>query len=159
MQILTIDTRTPIPIYLQIIDQVRAGVQSGDLTPGTPLPSVRQLASELEINPNTVAKAYLLLEREGILRSVRRRGCFVAEGAAARAEQSLGQRLDRALDRVIEETVKLGVSRAQLLAALQQKISGRRASPPHSANDSASRDRASQREERARANRQKGGPQ
>jgi GntR family transcriptional regulator len=159
VQILTIDTRTPTPIYLQIIEQVRDGVQSGDLTPGTPLPSVRQLASELEINPNTVAKAYLLLEREGILRSVRRRGCFVAEGAAARAEQSLGQRLDQALDRVIEETVKLGVSRAQLLDALQQKIGGRHTLPPHSTNDSAIREKASQRKEGARTNRQKGGPQ
>lgn len=122
MRVLTIDTSRPTPIYLQIIDQIRSGVREGILTPHSPLPSVRQLATDLEINPNTVAKAYMLLEREGMIRTVRRRGSFIADGAPARARESADERLNETLERVLAETETLGIDRRDVLEALRRKL-------------------------------------
>lgn len=72
-----------VPIYRQLVDQVRARRATGRLTPGDFLPSVRQVAGELAINPMTVSKAYSLLEREGVLEHVRGQGMRVAEPAGA----------------------------------------------------------------------------
>ena len=80
VDVLTVDASSETPIYVQIMDQIRARVRDGALLAGTPLPSVRQLAGDLEVNPNTVAKAYALLEHEGVLLTRSRRGVFVAEG-------------------------------------------------------------------------------
>ena len=122
MWVLTVEAGGRTPVYAQIIDRVRAGVREGSLGPGTPLPSVRQLARDLGVNANTVAKAYMLLEREGILHSVPRRGCYVADSASDRAQQSLDERLSRTLDRVLEETEMLGLDRDAVLEALRRKL-------------------------------------
>lgn len=126
MRYLVIDTRSAVPVYVQIMEQIRTRVSEGDLPPGSPIPSVRQMAADLGINPNTVAKAYMLLEREGIILTVRRRGTFVAEMASARAKESLDARLDSAVERILDETAALGVDKGQLLAALRRKITGER---------------------------------
>lgn len=119
---MVIDTRKDTPVYVQIMDQVRARVRDGELEPGSPLPSVRQLAAELELNPNTVAKAYSLLEREGIIRTRRRRGTFVAASALESAAEALERRLDRVVGRVIEETEHLGVETGELIRALRHRL-------------------------------------
>lgn len=119
---MVIDTRKDTPVYVQIMDQVRARVRDGELEPGSPLPSVRQLAAELELNPNTVAKAYSLLEREGIIRTRRRRGTFVAASALESAAEALERRLDRVVGRLIEETAHLGVETGELIRALKRRL-------------------------------------
>jgi GntR family transcriptional regulator len=128
MAAIVIDTRSATPIYAQIVDQVRDRVRAGSLAPGTPLPSVRQLAADLGINPNTVAKAFLLLEREGIVETFPRRGVFVADGARARAAAWIDRRLDDAVNDVLKEATNMGVGREEILAALRRKIgsAGRR---------------------------------
>jgi GntR family transcriptional regulator len=73
-----LNARSGVPIYRQIQDQVRFGIASGLLCPGEQLPTVRALAVELSVNPNTVIKAYNELEREGILTSEQGSGTFVA---------------------------------------------------------------------------------
>jgi GntR family transcriptional regulator len=122
---LIIDTRSTVPVYLQIMEQLRSRVSEGDLLPGSPLPSVRQMATDLGINPNTVAKAYMLLEREGIILTVRRRGSFVAESAPARAKESLDARVESVVDRILEETVAMGVDRQQILSTLRRRLLGK----------------------------------
>ena len=124
-----IDTRKDTPTYVQIMDQVRAQVRDGGLQPGSPLPSVRQLAAELELNPNTVAKAYTLLEREGVIRTRPRRGTYVAESAPTSASEALERRLDRVVGRVIDETAHLGIGAAELLEALRRRLVARAARP------------------------------
>ena len=125
MPCVVIDMRSPLPLYEQILDQIRARVRAGDLTPGAPLPSVQQLASDLAINPNTVAKAYLLLEREGIIQTVSRRGVFVAGNAPAQAGDWVERRLARSLEHVIEEARRLGLDQRQILAAFTRKLEGK----------------------------------
>ena len=69
------------PVYLQLVDQVKAAAASGAVQPGEPLPSIRPLAEELRVNRNTVAKAYAELESQGVIETIAGKGCFV------RAEQ------------------------------------------------------------------------
>src|SRR5260221_1537467 len=66
------------PVYLQLVDQVKAAAASGAIQPGDPLPSIRPLAEELRVNRNTVAKAYAELENQAVIETVAGKGCFVA---------------------------------------------------------------------------------
>ena len=76
MQIV-IDDKDPSPPFSQLIEQIKQAVSSGAISPGEPLPSIRQLASDLELNNKTVAKAYRLLERDSVIESRGYRGTFV----------------------------------------------------------------------------------
>ncbi len=122
MLYLEVDAHSPVPIYEQIIDGIQRLVREDRLAPGAFLPSVRQLASDLEINPNTVARAYGLLERDGILETARRRGTRIAPDAPARARQSLAGRIEDAADRVIRETAHLGIDPDDLVQALVRRL-------------------------------------
>ena len=120
--LLTVDHDDETPLYRQIIRGLRRQIAEGLLPPGTPLPSVRQLAGDLEINPNTVSKSYLLLERDGILVSRRRRGTYVAEGARDRARAGDRVRLDEVVSDFLAAGRELGLSRQALLTALSDRI-------------------------------------
>jgi len=119
---LEVNITSPVPVYQQIMDQVRRLVGDGSLSPGAPLPSVRQLAAELAINPNTVAKAYQLLEIEGTIKTLRRRGAFVGETSAAKAALARDRRLKEVVDRLVEEAERLGVSGEEVVRAFTEKL-------------------------------------
>lgn len=123
-----IDTASPVPIYAQIMDQIRALVRRGALGPDSPLPSVRQLAADLEINPNTVARAYGLLEREGLVKTARRRGTLIAPSGRSVAEKTVDSRLQDAIDHILETTASLGVDVVDLVKALEHRAGERK---PH----------------------------
>ena len=80
---IVLDLEADVPLFAQLIDQIKRAVSSGELAPGDPLPSIRQLANDLEINNKTVVKAYRLLERDAIVRSKGYRGTFVRPDAKA----------------------------------------------------------------------------
>ncbi|MFZ0732987.1 MAG: GntR family transcriptional regulator [Candidatus Sulfotelmatobacter sp.] len=90
-----IDLHTGVPVYRQLIDQVRGGIAAGSLTSGDQLPTVRQLAVDLEINPNTVMRAYRELELGGLLETHQGTGTFISnkklEKKSAERERQLGQ--------------------------------------------------------------------
>jgi GntR family transcriptional regulator len=90
-----LDLHTGVPVYRQIIDQVRTGIASGSLSAGDQLPTVRQLAVDLAINPNTVMRAYRELELGGLLETHQGTGTFISdkkvEKKAAERERQLGQ--------------------------------------------------------------------
>jgi GntR family transcriptional regulator len=90
-----LDLHTGVPVYRQLIDQVRAGIASGTLTAGDQLPTVRQLAVDLEINPNTVMRAYRELELGGLLETHQGTGTFISdkkpEKKTAERERQLSQ--------------------------------------------------------------------
>src|SRR5271165_4493569 len=92
---LAIDLHSGVPVYRQLIDQVRSGIASGQLTPGDQLPTVRQLAVDLAINPNTVMRAYRELELGGLLETHQGTGTFIAhrklEKDSPERERQLGQ--------------------------------------------------------------------
>ena len=122
MRYIAIDTRSSTPVFQQIVDQIRGQVVAGDLDPGAPLPSVRQLAFDLGINPNTVAKSYMLLERDGVTETIRRRGTFIAQDAQARAGSVVDRRMDEAVDRLINEATNLGLDPQRFLEAVRQRL-------------------------------------
>ena len=121
-----IDPSSGTPIYRQIVDQVRQAVAGGTLRPGDRLPPVRDLAVELTVNPNTVARAYQDLERDGVIETSRGRGTFVASGAAKVAVAERVERLGPVLDRVIAEAYLLGISEDDLGRILEKRLSERR---------------------------------
>ena len=90
-----LDLHTGVPVYRQLVDQVRAGIASGSLVTGDQLPTVRQLAVDLAINPNTVMRAYRELELGGLLETHQGTGTFIAnkkiERASAERERQLVQ--------------------------------------------------------------------
>ena len=67
------------PVYLQMVDQIKAAAASGALQPGEPLPSIRPLAEQLRVNRNTVAKAYSELESQGVIETIAGKGCFLKQ--------------------------------------------------------------------------------
>jgi GntR family transcriptional regulator len=92
---LSIDLHSGMPVYRQLIDQVRGGIAAGSLTAGDQLPTVRQLAVDLAINPNTVMKAYRELELGGLIETQQGTGTFISnkksEKKSAERERQLGQ--------------------------------------------------------------------
>lgn len=84
MGVITVDTRSRKPVYEQLIDNIRENVLLGNIAPGEQLPSVRSLAGELCINPNTIQRAYNELERMNFLVSVPGRGSFISDDLSAR---------------------------------------------------------------------------
>jgi GntR family transcriptional regulator len=96
-----IDPRSHVPIYLQIAGGIREAVAAGIYRPGEPLPSLRALALDVQVNPNTVQKAYDELAREGLIHAQRGKGLFVAEQAMADARTRAQQAVRRWFDQGI----------------------------------------------------------
>jgi GntR family transcriptional regulator len=116
-----IETSSRAPIYQQIVEQVREGVARGTLSPGDRLPSVRDLARTLVVNPNTIARAYTELEREGTLVTRPGLGVFVAEPNQELTRKSRQRRLVEGMDRFLTEAVHLGFSAEEVRRLLEQR--------------------------------------
>jgi GntR family transcriptional regulator len=117
---LQIATGDPRPIARQIVDGVRRLIAGGDLPVGAMLPSVRGLAQQLTVNPNTVAKAYAELTAEGWLDSRAGLGLFVAPPRQRLSNDERGRRLDDAVQRFVGDVVGLGYSNDELV----QRVAG-----------------------------------
>jgi GntR family transcriptional regulator len=113
LRIFTLQPSSGVPIYLQLIQQVRRMVASGQLPPGTELPSVREVATEYTVNPTTISKAYSLLENEGLLQ--RNRGKPMTIAGSRHGTGSLGQRLKQIEPQV--EALALAARQLELRAA------------------------------------------
>lgn len=111
-----------VPIYVQLMEQIRRAVASGVLAPGEQLPSVRELALQLSINPNTVSRAYQELEHEGIIYTLRGRGTFVAAPSSTLTHRERLRRLDEAVERLFVEAYQLRCTPAEVLAAVRKKV-------------------------------------
>jgi GntR family transcriptional regulator len=122
-ELFTIATGSAEPIYRQLVEQVRRRVAAGQWTAGQALPSVRELAQALVVNPMTVSKAYSLLEAEGLLERLRGVGMVVA--AHRGRPRGMGERLALlrpSLERVAAEARELELSPDQVLALYQQIV-------------------------------------
>jgi GntR family transcriptional regulator len=117
-----VEASSPVPIYAQIVGQVRAAVAAGELAEGDPLPSVRQLAGDLRVNPNTVAQAYRELEREGITYVQRGQGTFIAAMETGRREAEREELARTLIDRMLEDAFRLGLSPADVREALDRSL-------------------------------------
>src|SRR5688572_8161728 len=121
MAIVSIDTRDRTPIYAQLERALRAAVATGRLQPGDQLPTVRQLAVDLSVNANTVARVYAELERAGVIETRRGVGSFVC-GSAARAHppREHDRRLRAFVTRVLSDADAAGFTAADLVTAIEE---------------------------------------
>ena len=108
-----LDYRSARPIYAQIVDGLRQQIAAGILQPGDKLPSVRELASALAINPNTIQRAYRELEQGGYIATVTGKGCFVCAQTKEANTDLLAE-----FDRITEALLSSGVTREELLERL-----------------------------------------
>lgn len=111
-----------VPIYRQIVDQVARGIASGDLSVGESVPSVRQLARELIINPNTVAKAYAELVDSGFLDTQAGKGYFVAKRRQVYTKTERLRRIDESIDQLINQAVALDIEPKLIVQRLQDRF-------------------------------------
>ena len=111
------------PIYTQLIAQIKIGIVAGAFPPGERLPSVRDLATEAGVNPNTMQRAMTELERDGLVYSQRTAGRFVTEDRAMieAAKRSLAE---RHIKTFLEAMIRLGYQREEMLSLLRQELGG-----------------------------------
>src|SRR5262245_20718813 len=119
---LHIDTGSRLPIYQLLAQQIRKAIARGELRTDAGLPSVRHLSQELVVNPNTVARAYTELEREGLLISRPGRGIFVAQPRNDLTRAARDRRLTAQLDLWLTEAVHLGFSAEQVLRLVGERV-------------------------------------
>ena len=118
-----ISTGSTTPIYKQIADQVKLAVATGRLAVADQLPSVRTLAESLVLNPNTVARAYADLARDGVLESRPGRGVFIIQKRRVFAREEGRRRLEPLLDALLGEAMAMDFTPEELHAAVAKKIS------------------------------------
>jgi GntR family transcriptional regulator len=111
------------PIFKQIVDQVRLAVAIGQISEGDQLPTVRALAEKLLVNPNTVAKAYSELAREGIIDGQQGRGAFVAPRRQMYTKPERHRRISPLIDSLINEGLSLGFTPEEILESVEEKLS------------------------------------
>jgi GntR family transcriptional regulator len=121
---INIVTSSPEPVYEQIVRQVQHGVAAGELKPGNALPTVRQLADDLQINRNTVARAYKLLEDRGVILTAGRRGSFVRDEAAHEVHRAKSGQAERAMRQMVSMLLGEGMTRAQVSALFKNVLAG-----------------------------------
>jgi GntR family transcriptional regulator len=118
----SIDPSSRLPICRQLADQIREAVARGRLQPQERLPSVRELSRMLVVNPNTIARVYTDLEREGIVRTRPGLGVFVAPRGNELSRKARRQRLQDALDRFLTEAVHLGFTADEVLELVSEQL-------------------------------------
>lgn len=123
MPMFTVDPKDPTPLYAQLERAIRTAIATGKLEPGARLPTVRQLAVELHVNANTVAKVYAALERTDVVETQRGVGTFVRTTPSPSAVTENREReLERVISQFIPEVSALGFSLSDVLTHLQRRI-------------------------------------
>jgi GntR family transcriptional regulator len=113
--VLTVDPRSGVPIYLQVIEQIKRSVALGVLATGEQLPTVKQLALDLTINPNTVAKAYRELERDGVIETSPGRGSFVRSNGVSETTKAAATDVARdAIAAAVREAKSIGLGAEEI---------------------------------------------
>ena len=112
-----IDTNLSTPLFNQLMDQIKKAVMDGLLKPGDPLPSIRQLANDLELNHNTVAKAYRLLERDSVIQTKGYRGTSIHADAIQNSTVNMNDSITTKLNETIKSLRELGATDSEIRIA------------------------------------------
>jgi len=110
------------PVYLQLVDQVKAAAASGAVHGGEPLPSIRPLAEELRVNRNTIAKAYAELEKQGVIETLPGKGCFVKANHSPYKKEVRMKLLAQAVDDAVVQAHHLQVARPDFLKLTEDRF-------------------------------------
>ena len=126
---LQVDPHSGVPVYRQMMEQVKYYVAAGTLKPGAQLPSVRDLAQALGVNPTTVVKAWTELEHEGVLELKHGKGAFIASGSLKLGEREREAQLRRAARQLAVEASQLGVSPTVVQRILKEEMGALKGDP------------------------------
>jgi len=110
------------PVYLQVVDQVKAAAASGALRPGESLPSIRPLAEQLRVNRNTIAKAYTELEGQGVIETIAGRGCFLKENHSPFRKEVRRKMLAEEIDAAVVQAHHLQFGKKQFLELVEERL-------------------------------------
>jgi len=110
------------PVYLQLVEQVKAAAASGSLRPGDPLPSIRPMAERLRVNRNTVAKAYNELENQGVIETQAGKGCFVRQNDSPLKKDAKRKLLIEEIDPVVIQAHHLQVPMEELVDLVSDRV-------------------------------------
>jgi len=119
---LRINFNSGLPVYLQLVEQIKAAAASGALQPGEALPSIRPVAEELRINRNTVAKAYAELESLGLIETAPGRGCFLKENHSPLRKEVRRKMLTEGIDQAIVMAHHLQVPGPEFLVLVEERL-------------------------------------
>ena len=122
---IVINTSDSVPLFAQLVDQIKKAVLSDELSSGSALPSIRQLANDLDLNHNTVAKAYRLLERDSVIETRGYRGTFVHQDAKANSTVDLSQWVVTQLSETIRVFRESGVTDSEIRIAFGNVMNNR----------------------------------
>jgi GntR family transcriptional regulator len=117
-----IDPRSPTPLYDQIAGRVRVAIAAGELRPGEPLPSVRQLAARLRLNPATVVQAYRALATDGFVEMRQGAGTYVREVEATRRATTRSEHARRLVRAMLAEAARVGIPAQELQRAIEDEL-------------------------------------
>ena len=117
-----LDMRSGVPVYRQLIDQVQAGIASGTLASGAQIPTVRQVAVDLEINPNTVLRAYRELEIRGVLDTQQGTGTFVSDRKVTQDDAERGRQLEQLVSEFVARAGAGGFTLQELINSLHERL-------------------------------------
>ncbi len=120
--LIRIDAQSPEPIFEQVVYQVKGLVARGDLIEGDRLPSVRQLAKQIAVNPNTVVRAYETLERDGLIVRRQGAGCFVTANGSTLKASERSRQLKELMGRTVTEAFHLGFEPQAIRKALEDGL-------------------------------------
>ena len=120
--LLQINFKSGKPVYLQVVDQIKAAAASGVMQSGEVLPSIRPLAEELRVNRNTIAKAYTELESQGVIETIPGKGCFVKPNNSPLKKEVRRKLLTEEIDQVIVQAHHLQVPPAEFLNLIRERL-------------------------------------
>ncbi|MHC4200886.1 MAG: GntR family transcriptional regulator [Planctomycetota bacterium] len=121
---LQIDPHSGVPVYRQVMDQIKYYVASDVLAPGDRLPSIRELARQLHVNPTTIVKAYTELGHEGAIQLRQGKGAFVAEGARRMTAREREKALRRLARQLAVEAGQMGAAADAVLRVVREELNG-----------------------------------
>ena len=119
---LLLDLKSGLPIYLQIVQQIKHKIAAGELGVGEKLPTVRQLATDLEINPNTVVKAYTELERTEIIESKQGVGTFIKKEKDVVTNNERSKKLLELTQKYVNEAIWLGFNDKEIIESVKLEL-------------------------------------
>ncbi len=120
--LLQINFKSGLPVYLQVVEQVKAAAAAGTLRPGEALPSIRPLAEELRVNRNTIAKAYTELESLGVIEAIPGKGCFMSENNSPLRKEARHKLLIQDIDTAVVQAHHLQVPREEFLELVSDRL-------------------------------------
>ncbi|MFT5297993.1 MAG: GntR family transcriptional regulator [Colwellia sp.] len=122
---ITIDIEDPMPLFTQLVEQIKSAIVNSKIKPGDSLPSIRQLANDLELNSKTVAKAYKLLERDLVIQSKGYRGTFVHPEALVNSKMDMNAEVLAQLNQSISACKNAGVTDSEIRIAFSNAMNSK----------------------------------